>query len=206
MARGCTVAARRPLAVLVVLLSALAGATGCSFTMGTAPSDPAQRTRKAAGSCTSSVYFPLLDTISAGVGVYNIGVSVAARDRVSLYRAEMSKKAGLALGITQAALFGAGAVYGYVQTARCDALRRETGLDPTPGTTTSGQWHPEARARSRRASESVGRAPGSEDDLPQAPAPGTDDAVSTELPSWSAFRRYPLPPESPARAPAREAE
>jgi hypothetical protein len=232
------VAARRP-AVLVVLVSVLAGATGCSFGMRTAPSDPAQRTRKAAQACVADMYYPFFDTVSAGVGVYNIHVSLAARDRVSIYGVEMSKKAGHALGITQAALFGIGALYGYVQLARCSELSREKRLDTTRGTVVNGEWHP-ARVRSNRADSdstdkgatsgdstpSEGTAPGSEndrsrhlapgseddrprhpapgreDDRPRPPAPGTQGAGSAELPSWSAFRRYPLPPENPPRGPA----
>jgi hypothetical protein len=44
------------------------------------------------------------------------------------------------------------------------------------------------------------RPPRSEDARPRHPAPGTQDADSAELPRWSAFRRYPLPPENPPRA------
>jgi hypothetical protein len=181
MARGCSVAARRPLAVLVVLVSVLAGATGCSFGMRTAPSDPAQRTLKAARACTADMYYPFVDTISAGVGVYNIAISNAARDRVSIYGIETSKKAGRALGITQAVVFGLGAAYGYVQLARCSELSGEKGLDTTRGTVVNGEWRP-ARVRSNRAAgdstgkdathgENTASAPGSEDDL----APGTED-------------------------------
>jgi hypothetical protein len=156
--------------------------------MRTAPSDPAERTRNAALSCTSDAYFPFLDTISAGVGVYNIGVSLAARDRVSIYGVERSKKAGLALGITQAALFGLGATYGYVQLARCSELSRGKGIDPTRGTVVNGEWRP-ARVRSNRAASdstgkdatpgdstaSAGTAPGSEDDRPRGLAPRSED-------------------------------
>lgn len=213
----------RPLGVLILLVSVSAGATGCSFSMQTAPSDPARRTRQAARSCTWDVSYPVVDTISTAVGVYNIGISRAARDRVSIYTVETSKKAGLALGITQAAVFGVGAIYGYVQAARCSELRRETRLDARPG-----DWAFTRRVRAKRSAgdsstpgESTARAgsapgseddrphgpaPGSEDDRPHGPAPGTEDAGSTGLPSWSAFRRYPLAPENPPRTPATGSE
>jgi hypothetical protein len=178
--------------------------------MPTAPSEPAQRTRNAAHACKSALEYPVVDTISTAVGIYNIGVSLAARDRVSVYTVDMSKRTGLTLGITQVVLYGLGATYGYVQTARCSELREEKGLDARPRSSASGDWRAKPRAPVNGATgatgqssargdrtASVGRAPGSEDDLPRSPAPGTDDAESPDLPSWSAFRRYPLAPEHP---------
>jgi hypothetical protein len=49
---------------------------------------------------------------------------------------------GLNLGIAQAALFGLGATYGYVQLARCSEMSREKGLDTTRGKVVNGEWRP----------------------------------------------------------------
>jgi tetrahydromethanopterin S-methyltransferase subunit F len=215
MVTGCTGAASL-LARSTALLIVAAATGGCSFFMPTAPSDPVQRTRKAAVACKSATHYPIVDTISAAVGVYNIGVSLVARDRVLIYGQEASKKTGLTLGITQAVLFGLGATYGYVQVARCRELGRERGLEAKPRPAPSGDWHAKPRARGNGATgdstgqgsrtggrtASAGSAPGTEDDFPRGTAPGTEDAVSAELPPWSAFRRYPLAPEHPPRAPA----
>lgn len=208
----------------MVLASVLSGATGCSFGMRTAPSDPGKRTVRAARACAADTYYPFFDSVSTGVGVYNIVVSTTARDKVSIYGQEMGKKTGLTLGIAQAALFGLGAAYGYVQIARCNALNRERGFDPSRGALVDGRWQLQ-RARPRsEAGDSKASAPRSDDDRPVLLAPGSEDdrpprpsaegkaarpapsmkaSSGTELPSWSAFRRFPLPPETPPRAPAK---
>lgn len=103
-------------------------------------------------------------------------------------------------------LYGLGATYGYVQVARCSALRRETerdDADDSPGSSSNGNTPPR-----NQATASASRAPGSEDDPPQGPAPGTEDAApaNPELPSWSAFRRYPLQQEQQPRPPAVDGE
>lgn len=108
------------------------GVSGCSFTMmKTAPADPVKRTVVAAERCTSNVVNPVFDTLAAGVGVANIVISAnAAPGDVSWYGVEMNHKLGTVLGASQLAVFGASAVFGYIQAARCAKLRGEFADDP----------------------------------------------------------------------------
>jgi hypothetical protein len=155
-------------------------ASGCSFAMRTAPSDPSERTPEAAQACTSSYLVPALDSVSAAVGGYNIAVSAAADDKVRIYGGEVDKGVGLGLGIAQLAAFGIAATYGYIEATRCNELRHEQRVltddevaarpaDPPPG-------------------------PGMP---PPPPADVTPEKRAAELPEWSAFRREPLPPTPP---------
>jgi hypothetical protein len=168
----------------VVLLIVTTALGGCSFSMNVAPSEPSERTRQAARNCTSSVLYAVGDSLSAGVGLVNIGISASADRKVLIYGAETDKDVGLALGITQLALFGGAAVYGYVQSARCGALRAEQNID--------GE---------ERRSEAAGRGAVV---LPRRGAekqPEPSFAGEDNLPSWSAFRRHPI--EEDYRKPTR---
>ena len=172
-ARRCT--------IMLVGAGALAAATGCSFAMDIAPSDPSRRTVEAARECTSSVAAPIADSISAAVGAYNTGVSLAATDEVRIYGITAKRSTGLALGVTQLAAFGIAATYGFIQASRCHSLRAERHLDePTPKPPpTGGHGSPAANSPSTAESSSA-----------------SDATLAPELPSWSAFRRVELPPPS----------
>jgi hypothetical protein len=153
--------------------------TGCSFFMNTAPSAPSERTPEAAHACTNDALVPILDTVSAGVGAANIAVSAGAYDQVEYGSIKMDKKVGLALGVTQLVLAGAAATYGYVQLARCNALRREVGLEP-----------PVAQAPPKGNATTYGVASVQEPEQPAVAVP--PDSEHHELPEWSALRRVPL--------------
>ena len=159
--------------------------------MNTAPAAPSERTTPAASECTSSVLLPTGDAIAAAVGAVNIGISASADDQVRYYGVTMDKQAGLAIGITQLAVFGAAAAYGYVQASRCNALRREVHLESEP---------PAAREAPRKGPEQP--APTTSGASPAEAAPVAE--AHRELPSWSALRRVPLtatkaPPTAPSR-------
>lgn len=165
------------------------GTTGCSFFMNTAPADPRERTREAAGECTNDPLIPILDTASAAVGAANIAISAGADDQVRYGSITMDKKVGLTLGVTQLVLAGAAATYGYVQLARCHALRREHYLDAplaqTPAPRPVGNAHTYGVANV---------------DAPAtAPVPPPPDGEHHELPAWSALRRVPLTAVAPQR-------
>jgi len=181
MSRDCRENRLRLTALLAIALCSV----GCSLGMSTAPSHPSARTEEAARECTSSPHLPILDTLSAGVGAFNVAISAAAEDEVTFYGAAIDKEVGLTLGITQLALFGAGAVYGYVQLGRCHALRKERHL-------TSGEGHARRDRNPRSPPLEGGSAVA---DVPPPAEP------PSELPSWSAFRRVHLSPSARSRTP-----
>jgi hypothetical protein len=175
--------------------------TGCSFGMNVAPSDPSKRTHEAARKCTDGVFLPVADSLVAAVGVYNISVSAAAQDKVTMYGVPVDKTAGLTLGITQLVVFGAAATYGYIQAARCTGLQRE--LHRAADLEAEAQAKPTAAAN-----QPLEAAPGSADDHDAAEGPPARSAANVpsagsapperQLPSWSAFRRMPMPRASAA--------
>lgn len=195
-----------------LVLALAVTASGCSTGMKVAPSDPSQRNHRTARECTDNILLPVLDTLAAGVGAYNIGFSAAADDKVSYGSIDIDKGVGLALGITQLVGFGAAASYGYIQFARCQTLRREQNIgtrktEPEP----PSPMEPPPPGASQAATPPpppVAMAPGSADDHDATEGPGRSAGSSTapsatdELPSWSAFRRVPLPrPASTVGAP-----
>lgn len=163
--------------------------TGCSLGMHTAPSDPSERTHEAARECTSSYLHPIGDVAGAAVGAINIGIAASADDGVSIYGTEASRKVGIGLGITQLALFGAAATYGFIQAGRCNALRHEQHV------LTDGEV----------AALPPPPPPPPADPPPDTPAGAADASgasTTAALPEWSAFRRVPLGPlpETPGKA------
>jgi hypothetical protein len=109
---------------------------GCSFAFVSGPpSETAAQTSEATPRCTTSVLVPVLDGVAAAVGALNIGIAAdASPGTVSWYGVEMDAKTGVTLGVLQLGAFGAGAIYGFVQTARCKAFLaevRETPAGPT---------------------------------------------------------------------------
>jgi hypothetical protein len=131
--------------ILATLLSV--GCFGCSFVLVSGPpSEPTERTPDAAARCTTSVVYPVLDSVGAGVGALNMGIAASASPgKVTWYGAEMDADTGMALGVTQLAIFGAGAVYGFIQTSRCSSLREELKAKPEGPT-----WSPAVQPSSRR--------------------------------------------------------
>jgi hypothetical protein len=116
--------ARMVLASLSVFM-----ASACSFAfVDRAPAEP---TTPRYLDCTSNRTAPVLDTIGAGF----YGVSTAIMASVSedeFERHGVSKLTTVALNLGITALFSAGAIYGYRETARCaDAKRNLSGrADP----------------------------------------------------------------------------
>jgi len=52
---------------------------GCSFlAVPSPPSEPVERTREAARQCTTSAFYPLMDSLGATVGAINMGVAASA--------------------------------------------------------------------------------------------------------------------------------
>ena len=182
------------------LLVVLAFATGgCSFGMNVAPSEPSQRTRQAARECSASILAPLGDTLGAGVGAYNMGISLAARNEVTIYTAPVDKGVGLALGISQLALYGAAATYGYIQAGRCNSLRAETHMNGGAEQVVSLPGRSRTSPTAAAASRARGDALGSEHD-PGTSTQAASGSVEATLPAWSAFRRVPLKPTPAPRA------
>jgi hypothetical protein len=138
----------------------------------------------------------VLDSAAASVGAINIGVAAnASPGRVAWYGMEMESETGVALGVTQLALFGAGAVYGFVQTSRCSAYIEERRRQPEgPG------WSPaldgEGQSPAPVRNEPAGRA---QSPAPAAPAnpPPTPAAASTPPAT--------TPPTTPEPTPAKAA-
>ena len=153
---------RNPVVLVVLVVLPL---VGCSFVgVRGLPSDPSQRTAKATRECLQGYWYPILDTANAGIGAYNTGLAASANegDRIKAYGyLEMDRKAGLALGITQLTLFGAGAVYGFVQLARCEALDNER------------------KSRRRPSEDPTRRAP----TAPKELAPGSEDTNADDEPA-----------------------
>jgi hypothetical protein len=116
--------ARVVLASLSVLTT-----TGCSLAF--VERAPAQAATLRYFDCTSSRTAPVLDTV--GAGFYGVSTVIAVSVSEDEFdRHGVSKLATVALNLAISALFGAGAIYGYRETARCaDAKRGLSGrADP----------------------------------------------------------------------------
>jgi hypothetical protein len=94
---------------------------GCSFAFVDTP--PAQPTTLRYLDCTSNRAAPVLDTIGAGFYGVSTGIAVSVSED-EFERHGVSKLATIALNLAITALFTAGAVYGYRQTARCAVAKR----------------------------------------------------------------------------------
>jgi hypothetical protein len=116
------------------LATLLVTSPGCSFLfVRTAPSpDGGIVSRSQPGECTSSRLAPGFDT---GIGAFQLvrtGMAVAADDSVYDDPDQLlSREADIAIGASLAALFVGSAVYGFVHTGRCSALRAATD-EPAP--------------------------------------------------------------------------
>ena len=106
--------------VVLASLSALM-ASGCSFAF--VERAPAQPTTLRYLDCTSSRTAPVLDTV--GAGFYGVSTAIAASvSEDEFERYGVSKLATIGLNLAITALFTAGAIYGYRETARCADARR----------------------------------------------------------------------------------
>ena len=121
-----------------LVVGAALWSAGCSFVFVSGPpSEPKERTAHAASRCTTSVLQPVLDSVGAGIGGLNMAIAAnASPGKVAWYGIEMDSDTGMALGATQLGLFGAGAVYGFIQTSRCNSLRKE--LEERPSSPEDG--------------------------------------------------------------------
>jgi hypothetical protein len=118
------------LGLLSILLIA---SSGCSFLFTTqAPSDEALARTPGPFECTSSPVWPIVDTGSAAYDVARTGIALSRKD--SDYADQpFSRSTEIALGAGFAALYTASAIYGYVVTARCRAVKRGPPyLNPPP--------------------------------------------------------------------------
>jgi hypothetical protein len=156
---------------------------GCSFAFVTGPpSEPSSEPHEPSRPCTTSVLYPVLDSVAAAVGAVNIGIAAnASPGKVSWYGIEMESKTGVALGVTQLALFGAGAVYGFVQTSRCNAYREKVRTEPE-----GSSWSP--------ALASEAREPPAEATVPPEPGARPPTPSTSPLPPGGA----PAGPATPA--------
>jgi hypothetical protein len=111
-----------------LLLLAATACVGCSFVFVTGPpSGPPSDPREPVPECTTSVLFPVLDGAGAAIaGISIVAIATADRGEATLYGTEMEEEAAIAVSATQLAVFGAGAVYGFIQTSRCRSYREET--------------------------------------------------------------------------------
>jgi hypothetical protein len=172
--RSSSLAAKLRAGVPILVVFQLAG---CSFGVQ-APRGGKHPSRASAESCTSAYTLPAFDALSAGFGAYGTAVSLAADDEVSLAGVEIDKEAGLAISLVQLGLFGASAVYGFVQVSRCNAARKLHALDPPAARKPGGGFSGAAAAGVEAAN-------------PGRDAPAAGD-LNDALPGWSAFRRHPV--------------
>lgn len=175
--------------LLVVLLGA--GCGGCSFVfVNGPPSESASEPLASPSRCTTSVLQPVGDTLNAGIGAINIGVAASAgRGDVTWYGVRMDAGTGLALGLAQLGLFGASAVYGYVQTSRCRSYLAAV-EERTPS------WNPVRAAPPPRAAS-----PSSRGTAPRPPVPSASSSTSAPPPPSPAPEPTPTA-AAPAPAPA----
>jgi len=106
--------------VMLALLSVLSF-QACSFAF--VERAPAQATTLRYLDCTSSRTAPVLDTIGAGLYGVSTGIAISVSGH-EFERYGVSKLATIALNLGITALFGASAVHGYRETARCVEAKR----------------------------------------------------------------------------------
>lgn len=178
--------------VVAAMVCLAMGSSACSFALPVPPSEPSQRTRTAAKKCSEVAhrwFYPVNDALGATIGGINMAIASNARphEDVRYYGLEVDRSVGFwALGVAPLVVYGAGAIYGLIQCARCDDLLREHDLDSDGGALESSQRVERMDERETRWSN---------------PGDGTVGAVVQEreqdeppatLPEWSAFRREPL--------------
>lgn len=78
--------------------------------------------------CTTSKVAPVLDTLFTGLEGARIVYAATASDSVYKDSQPFGRSTDIALGAAFAALFLSSAIYGYVSTAKCSALKQEPSL------------------------------------------------------------------------------
>jgi hypothetical protein len=96
---------------------------GCSFIfVDTPPASPPRYGSETKVRCTTSKAAPIIDTVIASYQVVRTGVAVSS-DESDYANAPISRGADIGFGVGLAALFLGSAIYGYVQTGRCNAMQ-----------------------------------------------------------------------------------
>jgi len=97
------------------------GTTGCSFIFVTdAPSDPSEQTAQGPEECTTSRFWPVVDTIAVPTSAINAAYLAQSEDIE-----DGTKPLLVAAHIAWAGVYAASAIYGYTATSRCSKLQRE---------------------------------------------------------------------------------
>lgn len=113
--------------VTMLLLPVLAASCfGCSFAFVTGPpSEPPSDPREPVPECTTSVLFPLLDGAAATIsGMLVVAHATSDQNSASWY-GEVEPETAMWISAAQFAAFGAGSVYGFIQTSRCRSYLEE---------------------------------------------------------------------------------
>jgi hypothetical protein len=103
--------------------------TGCSVLLTTkAPSQADLPAPSAPIQCTSSRAAPIVDAALAALEAARTAVDLSVDE--SKYRgAPLGRNASAGFGIGLGTIFAASAVYGFVVTARCDAVKQSRGAE-----------------------------------------------------------------------------
>jgi hypothetical protein len=182
----------------VAMLAAGLLLQGCSFIFvdtpparyAEAPPSPSEPIK-----CTSSVAAPVVDTVLGAFEVVRTGFALSASD--STYtNYPISRSADIGFGMAFASLFAASAIYGYINTSRCDDLKENTPRAAPPGYTPPPPRLPplhamcsyDAQCKGDRICEG-GRCVSPP--APRAPAPAPDEEPKPE----------PSGPQAPAPSP-----
>lgn len=183
----------------------LVASSGCSFLFTTqAPSNVDLARTPGPVECTSGRAAPIVDTILATLEVAGIGLAATQPDS---YYADypISRSTDIALGAGWASLFTASAIYGYVVTARCSAVKQERLRAPLPPYGYPGPYaYPPPPAYPPPGYPPPGYPPPSY----PPPGPGNPSAPPSSAPqsNTSPSPQAPVPPpasSAPARAPQR---
>ena len=133
---------------------------GCSFAFVTGPpSEPPSDPREPIPECTTSVVFPVLDAAAATFAGMLVAAHATSDENSVSWYGEVEPETAMWISAAQFAAFGAGSVYGFVQTSRCRSYREES-------------------ERPRQPTWSPALAPGS-----GSPSPPTGDEQSETIPT-----------------------
>jgi len=106
---------------------------GCSLLFTNGPgSEEAPAAEKIPPDCSTSRIPPIADTTLAAFQAVRTGLAIGARDSVydgsptsSEDESPISREVDIGIGITWVALYTASAVYGFSNTAACDAAKKK---------------------------------------------------------------------------------
>ena len=111
-------------AKLLACAALVLSTSGCSFLFTKKPpsTDPDKIPVTQSTRCTSSVVAPVVDTL---VGAFQVGRTAYAisRDSSDYDGAQITKEMDIGFGVTLASVYLSSAIYGYVITSNCRALR-----------------------------------------------------------------------------------